>query len=903
MKLIRRDPSTGYIDSLLWVPKSQVNVDGVKSALTFSVNDKRQMRFLQLFRETPHHLLVPREFWDPETLPFPVVDGRPRSFARTGVKSKITLDFKTPSETTQRDAVQSMQDSRGGILQLACGKGKAQPVDTPVLTPLGWVPIGSLKEGSCVIGSDGKAKYVSGVFPQGKLPVYRVTMEDGTSTLCCAEHLWFTQTPSDRRRGSFGEVRSLRTIHQTLRTKAGAQHAIPRTSAIHFVPDQIPFSPWLMGVYLGDGNSGVYNGQKRLQFHKGNDDLHQKIWKDLSFFETEYSFHKDKRTKNKTTNVLFGSGDPVIWVALEEYGLIGLSSTEKFIPKVYFRATIEDRWDLLDGLLATDGSITPTARTFSTSSQRLKDDVVELARSLGVRVTVEERQTYFTYLGKRKPGSPSWRLYLSHDRWGIGRYNNKQYIQSVEPEGEADCVCIKVDSDDHLYVTENYIVTHNTVCALELIAREKVPAIIVVDNTHLVGQWKESIEQFLEVPGGIGMIGDGQFDWKKEIVISTYQTLSQKVDDFPQEARNWFGLVIWDEAHHMAAPTWAKTADLFYGKRIGLTATPERADGTHVIYDFHIGKVLYKDLVQELKPSIFFYWTNLDVDLYDQKVRSKVCDINGELHTSMLYGYFGQWRERLDLILAEVRKAERQGRRVLVLSYSIAELINLFSLWNGSNALYTDLAYPTAQEVGETVAPQPLGPKLKKMLARKHQLLAALKDTTRKDSYSIKIQLKDVDYQLKANEVHEKCELEFGRRQREFLKEALKNNSGNAGIMIGDVKLEQRMKMLREKQIVFAIMKYGREGLDEQSLDTVFVCEPMSQKNGLQQLMGRVLRKKAGKKTPVVVFFEDNIGPMIGMCSNLRRHLRTWPHEEGGPFHYEHVNHPNKGTRKTWATL
>lgn len=565
MRLIRKDPSVGYLDSLLWVPKSQINVDGTKSALTFSVTDKREFRFLYLYQETDDHLLVPREFWSPQDMKFPIVDCRPRSYRKADIQSRITLDFQDLNSTVQRDAVKSLRQARGGILQLACGLGK-------------------------------------------------------------------------------------------------------------------------------------------------------------------------------------------------------------------------------------------------------------------------------------------------------------------------------------------------TICALELAAQEQVPTIIIVDNTHLLGQWREEIDRWLVVPGGIGMIGNGQFDWQKDVVLSTYQTLAQRISDFPQEARYWFGLTIWDEAHHMAAPTWARTADLFYGKRIGLTATPERVDGTHVIYDFHLGRTLYKNLSQELKPTIYFYWTGLEVDPTDPVVRSKVCDINGELHTSMLSSYFGEWQDRLDLILSEIKKAEAKGRKILVLSYSIAELMNMFCIWSGAKSLYTQIPYPTEADVGEKTPPQDNSKILKRCFTRRAQLEQSLKTAPPAHHYHINMQLGEIRNALDAHRVFEKCELEFGKRQREFLKDVLASNNSNAGLMIGSIKVEERMKMLRNKQIVFAIMKYGREGLNDKAIDTIFVCEPMSQKNALQQLMGRALRVKAGKKSPVVVFFEDNIGPMIGMCQNLRSHLRQWPHEEGGPFKYELVGHP-RGTKTKWVTF
>ncbi len=167
----------------------------------------------------------------------------------------------------------------------------------------------------------------------------------------------------------------------------------------------------------------------------------------------------------------------------------------------------------------------------------------------------------------------------------------------------------------------------------------------------------------------------------------------------------------------------------------------------------------------------------------------------------------------------------------------------------------------------------------------------------------IKMHLQELQDRLKQHDVWRKIENERDKRQASYVKESLQRHAnGSAGLMIGAIKAKERARMLSEKQVTFAIMKYGREGLDEQSLDTVFVCEPMSQRNSLQQLMGRVLRIKPGKKQPMVMFFEDNIGPMIGMCTNLRRHLNAWPLEDGGPFTYSLVGHPRKGRGRTpWA--
>ena len=92
------------------------------------------------------------------------------------------------------------------VAPLAFMRGRAQPVDQPVLTPTGWQAIGSLRVGDLVVGSNGEPTPVLGVYPQGRREVFRVTTQDGASTLCCKEHLWFVTTPDDRKHAKAGRV-------------------------------------------------------------------------------------------------------------------------------------------------------------------------------------------------------------------------------------------------------------------------------------------------------------------------------------------------------------------------------------------------------------------------------------------------------------------------------------------------------------------------------------------------------------------------------------------------------------------------------------------------------------------------------------------------------------------------
>ena len=100
------------------------------------------------------------------------------------------------------------------------GVGKAQPLDASVLAPNGFVPMGAIKVKDQVIGSDGKTHRVLGVYPQGEKDVYRVTFRDVSTTECCDDHLWFTQTRNERDQGISGAVRSLRDIRRILDRKS-----------------------------------------------------------------------------------------------------------------------------------------------------------------------------------------------------------------------------------------------------------------------------------------------------------------------------------------------------------------------------------------------------------------------------------------------------------------------------------------------------------------------------------------------------------------------------------------------------------------------------------------------------------------------------------------------------------
>ena len=441
-----------------------------------------------------------------------------------------------------------------------------------------------------------------------------------------------------------------------------------------------------------------------------------------------------------------------------------------------------------------------------------------------------------------------------------------------------------------------------TVVALHVAALKQVPTIIAVDNTHLLHQWVSEIEKHLHVPGGVGLIQGSTKDWKHGIVMATYHTLANWSETMPEEVRRWFGLAIWDEGHHVGAPIFSKSAPLFYGYRLALTATPERSDGAHVICEHHIGNVIFKDIIQDHPPKIVFKWTGFKLDLSESATRVGVQDKNGEVHLGKLASFFGGSRERLNqVVIPEVQRLVASRHKVLVLSYSVDEVINLMTLWTTQDSdcpLYSDIAYPAPQEVGETLDPLFLKPayykkvvntlkEIQRNIARRHKSMTAQQRKAfqeRADKYQA---------MLEQFEVWKKTEKLYRRRQKDFLSNLLTLPS-TSGLFTEAVHPQDRFKMLRERQVIFAIMKYGKEGLDDKKLSAIVACEPMSDRNTLQQIMGR----PRDKQNSELVFLEDDVGPLIGQCQKLRRHLRDWASDEGGPFRYTQVGHPSIARRQ-----
>jgi len=214
-----------------------------------------------------------------------------------------------------------------------------------------------------------------------------------------------------------------------------------------------------------------------------------------------------------------------------------------------------------------------------------------------------------------------------------------------------------------------------TIVALYAIAYAGTPTLIIVHTTTIDHQWRTRINEFLEFDGEIGKIqgNPSTWNWRQPITVASLDTMAMYPDAVTPEMRRFFGSIWWDELQHLAAPTFCITADMFPGKRNGLSATLRREDGLHPIYFHHIGQPYYSNLYQDIVPLIFFRYTPFTVNSADSEVAEQVLDINGQLSLGKMRTYMGTREDRNDFLCRDIDRALAGGRKILALSHSIKQ--------------------------------------------------------------------------------------------------------------------------------------------------------------------------------------------------------------------------------------
>lgn len=311
------------------------------------------------------------------------------------------------------------------------------------------------------------------------------------------------------------KVKSTRELSENLLTGTGIHKwRIPMTKPVEYdaSSESLLVPAYTLGVILGDGSiaHGVVKITSADEDLEGllNDDL------DSNIVVTRYDY-PERTTTYALTSIPANAPNPIAQ-GLRSYDLMGTHSHTKFIPEAYLRASLDDRIALFQGLLDSDGYFDTKRRhlQWGSVSERLADGMTELVQSFGgtVRRSIKSK-TYSGPDGEKRLGKPYYwlaialpneitpfRLQRKIDGYVPRRNKPVRIMTSIEPAGREEVRCISVAAENRLYITENHIVTHNTVVQLTAM-RERAKVIenyrgLVVVESNLPQQWKEEQEKW-----------------------------------------------------------------------------------------------------------------------------------------------------------------------------------------------------------------------------------------------------------------------------------------------------------------------------------------------------------------------------------------------------------------------
>ena len=360
------------------------------------------------------------------------------------------------------------------------GCGKGHPYGTPVLTETGWVPVEELTVGSTVIGSNGAVYNVYGVYDRGELPVFNVTLSDGASVSVDATHLWLVANKKGRK-----QVLDTQEILNNWDIYGKHHLSVPPAPKCQLAHNpNLPLDPYVLGALLADG----YLHGASIDWTKNS----QAVADTIRDRATANGFVLRESTSATSTARHWRLDHPddgfhksVILDTIRSLNL-NVPSGEKFIPEEYLASSVEQRTALLGGLFDGDGSLDHRGNAkYSTTSTQLAHDVLALCWSLGVAahltrnrndgtLIVQIQDDFDPFVASELRNSPRFKPHRS--------CHIVRRIVSIEPVGMAQVRCIAVTAPDQLYVTKDYIVTHNSYLAASISEVEGYYPVLIIDT-------------------------------------------------------------------------------------------------------------------------------------------------------------------------------------------------------------------------------------------------------------------------------------------------------------------------------------------------------------------------------------------------------------------------------------
>jgi len=470
---------------------------------------------------------------------------------------------------------------RNLILSPFIGFGKELENSSKVMTPSGYTCIGDIKVGDDVSAPDGSVTQVSGVFPQGVKPLYKITFSDGRSVVAGLDHQWKaakSKRGRDTRGTPYWQTITTRELLDDLEAHPKARWFIPMTKPVHHERQDHVLPPYTMGALLGDGHFG-------------------------------------------TTN-------------------------DKFIPQEYLYDSVENRIALLQGLMDTDGTAVKRSgqASFYTVSPQLRDDLMFLVRGLGGRCTYSEDSHKRAHYETSRTGYIIHILFPTNDfpifsikrkqaiidshfnRSRVKKKTQHLYIQSIEFSHEAPATCIQVDHPDKLFLTDDYIVTHNSTAAV----------IITLYIATLLSFMRDPKKYFNQAPSAVLCQALISYSLKKssEVLLEPYMNILD-ISDFFEKVHTREGMVKKDKEFE----EMGEDIDRVFWTTAVPTSALQFSNGANIKMISSVQNLLGLTIITAVLSELSFF---RDAGKSDQYILRIYNDTKGRIESRMKGNWFGR---------------------------------------------------------------------------------------------------------------------------------------------------------------------------------------------------------------------------------------------------------------------
>lgn len=637
------------------------------------------------YRENERKIYIPRFygtelFGEPKTTDLTVhqEDAHNLQFAKT------LRDYQIQIVGTYTDYVRKSPKGGGAILEVPCGRGKCLGRDTPILMYDGTTKmVQDIEVGDLIMGDDSTSRTVLSL-ARGREMMYRVVPNKGDPYIVNESHIlslkYSSQVNKETPKGTVLDISVMDYLNlpKSYHGKGGVLvgYRVP----VIFPKKEVDIDPYLLGYWLGDGSSrgtGISTQESHVLRHLNG--VCFPIWHPDLYLQ--YTGDKYDYRINSTNK---GVGSNSLMEGLKKYHLI----QNKHIPDIYKCNDRITQLEILAGIIDSDGSLHDNSYDIIQKNERLLDDIIFIARSLGFAAYKLKCRKSCTYKGEKREGT-YFRTCIHGS--GLDEIPVKCVRKKATPRKQIKDVLNtrikleKLEVDDYYgfeidgnrrFVLGDFTVTHNTVMALDIISKLRQKTIVIVHKEFLMNQWIERIQEFL--PGAqVGKIQGPVFDVEgKDIVIGMLQTLYAK--DFGSKAFAQFGLTIIDEVHRIGSEQFSKALfKVVTPYMLGISATVERKDRlTNVLYMFIGERIYHEERAKDDKVTVrgIKFVTN------DNDFNETDYDFRGNPKYSTMISKICNYGPRSDFIVRILSDlfAEYPDKQVMVLAHNRALLVYLY---------------------------------------------------------------------------------------------------------------------------------------------------------------------------------------------------------------------------------